>query len=146
MITLPPPPPPLVAQGQAETRELARLRALRALLMPLGARVDSTFYENMGEGKIQEAHLVQVNVNSIQGIRFRNESVSSNTWTVQVELNLEEAIESVQKDLSIHTEALHRLTILESNSFRKQALERVHEQIQQDIEILSMLKSRASFR
>lgn len=143
LLNLPPPRPLPVAEGQAETRELARLRAYRALLLPFGATVQSTFYETTSyrKNEVWESHLVQVNINAFHGIRVLRESQKENTWTVSVELDPEEAYRYLKDSLEGHFEALRRLRSLPTNPYRQKALERLQEQIVHETSYLRMLKS-----
>lgn len=143
--TPPPKPVPVIAEGQAETLELARLRAIRALLLSYGATVESTFHEKTSykKSEVWEAHLVQVNVNSFHGIHILKEQQVGNTWTVSVELNEGEAYQYVKKSLKGHFEALQRLRNLPVNTFRRRAAERLEEQIAHETECLRLLKSRS---
>lgn len=103
---IPPVPPAIVEKvGQGTTPELARLRAIREVMMPFGVSVDSVYSEsstNRGS-QSRESILVQVNVNSVPGIEITREYRQHNTYYAVVRFDLaraqEQAVVQVNKDL-----------------------------------------------
>jgi hypothetical protein len=135
-------PPAIIQQvGEGNTPELARLRAIRNVVQPLGVSVESAYMETTTRTgtTASSSILIQVNVNGIPGIEITKEYRKGSTYYAEARFNLavaqQIAYDQYQRDLEDLTWILNR----PRTASRNRGLQRAWVCVQQDVSTCSLL-------
>lgn len=142
MIQAPPPPPAIIERvGQGPTADLARLRGIKEVLLPLQVSVDAFYLETSNGRKTSatEAILVQVNANGIPGVEVAREYHKGNLYYAEVRFDLSKAQSLAMQKVNTDLDELDWLLHRPRSGGRTRGLQRLWAQVQQDLAVCKLL-------
>lgn len=127
--------------GQGPDIGTARVRAIRALLLPYGITIQSTFQEKTTEkgSRFMEAHCILVAVNNIPGIHILKEEKIRGEWNCWAEFNGQEAIQTLRENLQEDQSSLQSLRALPKNPNRTRAMLILEGEVNNEQKMLELL-------